>query len=160
MEPPSSSLISLLNPFDEVVDEALIERAALSALPESSREVCILLTDDDGIRELNQRFRGIDSPTDVLSFPGDGFPNSPLGDIAISVPYARRQAELREVSLDQELAYLAIHGALHLIGWDDQTDDEQERMVAEMNRIALLAGLPPDEAWHSLLQGAQARSER
>ena len=73
------------------------------------------------------------------------------GDIAISVPFAQRQAAARGVSLDVELQYLAIHGALHLIGWDDVEDREREQMQAEMNRIGGFVGLPPDPEWGSVL---------
>lgn len=114
--------------------------------------MCILLTDDDEVRALNQRFRGIDESTDVLSFPSGHC--EVLGDIAISVPYADRQAQVRGVSLSQELGYLAIHGALHLAGFDDETEPERALMVAEMNVAALASGLKPDEAWASLLHGA------
>lgn len=117
-------------------------------------EVCILLTSDDQVQELNRDFRGIDEPTDVLTFPS-GEPD-PLGDVAIAVAYAERQAKVRGVTLDQELGYLAIHGALHLAGFDDETEEDRARMVAEMNRAAVAAGLPPDEEWASLLHGEAA----
>ncbi|MFX8316485.1 rRNA maturation RNase YbeY, partial [Acinetobacter baumannii] len=76
---------------------------------------------------MNSEFRGIDQPTDVLTFPADqSVVGAPLGDIAIGVGYATRQARARGVSLTQELCYLAIHGALHLAGFDDET--EQDRL--------------------------------
>ena len=115
----------------------------------------MLLTDDAHIRDLNRQFRGVDESTDVLTFPSapDG---TYLGDIAISVPYAERQALARRVSLTQELAYLAIHGALHLAGFDDEEDADREKMVAEMNEVAKAAGLKPDEQWWSILHGEAA----
>jgi rRNA maturation RNase YbeY len=109
----------------------------------------VLLTHDEDIRRLNREFRHLDEPTDVLTFPSGE--EDPLGDIAIALPYASRQAEKRGVPLEQELAYLAIHGALHLAGFDDETEPERARMVREMNRIATELGLPPDEEWGSLL---------
>ncbi len=124
-------------------------------------KVDLLLTDDLEMRSLNQRFRGIDDSTDVLTFPaylGD-LPESaedPLGDIAISVPYAQRQAEVRGVSLTNELAMLAIHGALHLVGFDDIEDADRRMMQVEMNAMAIALGLQPDPEWSSLLHESES----
>ncbi len=114
-------------------------------------EVDVLLTTDERVAQLNREFRGVRGPTDVLTFPSDGFPGAPLGDIAIAIPYAQRQALARGVDLAQELAFLAIHGALHLLGYDDETEPERAAMVDEMNRCAERAGLEPDREWASLL---------
>ena len=122
------------------------------------RDVSLLLTTDDHIRELNRTYRGVDEATDVLSFPAGDFPNAPLGDVAIAVPYADRQAQTRGVPLEQELAYLAIHGVLHLIGFDDETDVDREGMMREMNRVAVAAGLPPDPEWSSVLHSEEESS--
>ena len=79
------------------------------------------------MRELNRRFRGRDSTTDVLSFPGDSAPDPEgrrhLGDIAISVPTAARQARVAGHGLQRELSVLVLHGYLHLLGYDHETDD-------------------------------------
>lgn len=115
--------------------------------------VTVRLTDDDEVRELNRTFRGIDEPTDVLTFPApQGSPglDGILGDIAISVPYAERQAGLRGVSADQEIGLLALHGALHLLGLDDDSDEDRAAMQAEMARLCPAAGLPIDPEWTSL----------
>jgi rRNA maturation RNase YbeY len=111
----------------------------------------VLLCDDLAIQELNRVYRGLDEATDVLTFPSGGFEGAPLGDVAISVPYAERQARARGVSLNQEIGYLAIHGALHLLGYDDESEADRVEMVQEMNRVAVAAGLQPDENWASLL---------
>lgn len=103
---------------------------------------------------MNLRFRGLDEATDVLTFPGDGVPGAPLGDIAIALPYAERQADARGVSVSQELGYLAIHGTLHLLGFDDAAEEDRVEMVREMNRVAVEAGLRPDENWASILHSA------
>jgi rRNA maturation RNase YbeY len=141
-----------------------LSHAARTALARHglSGEASILLTDDASIRDLNRQFRKVDEPTDVLTFPSD-LPgglgdNAPpyLGDIAISVEYAERQARARKVSLSQELGYLAIHGALHLAGLDDDTEEDRLRLVAEMNEVAVSAGLKPDTEWWSLLHGEAA----
>jgi len=111
-------------------------------------EISVLLTDDAALRELNRQFRGLDEATDVLTFPGSGF--GILGDIAISVDSAQRQADARGATRDEELQFLAIHGALHLLGMDDEADADRDEMVQEMNRIAIALGLPRDDSWASL----------
>ncbi len=100
---------------------------------EASTALAILITDDEEIRQMNHQFLGIDEPTDVLSFPdeaGDfvqGLSEEPLlGDIAISLPTAVRQAELAGHPLDSEMAHLLTHGILHLCGYDHVTSPEDE----------------------------------
>lgn len=93
----------------------------------------------------------MDEATDVLSFPAGDFPGAPLGDIAIGVPFAERQASLRQVPLQTELCYLAIHGALHLLGFDDEEAEAREKMQEEMHLAGIDAGLPPDPEWSSIL---------
>ncbi|CAN5425857.1 rRNA maturation RNase YbeY [soil metagenome] len=150
MEPPSDRPVEIVDEFGLAEAHDLIAGAVRAALSTHEfGEVAILLTDDERIRRLNREFRGVDAPTDVLTFPDDA-PDR-LGDIAIAVPYARRQATYRGVGIEQELGYLAIHGALHMMGMDDSTDNERDAMQREMNRIAVCIGLPPDEAWTSVL---------
>lgn len=142
--------------YRSAVDCCPVEEAVLSVLRmehAATAEVSVLLTDDDAIRELNRRYRGKDSPTDVLSFalrdPVDTVPEpadtaSPcelLGDVVISVDTAIRQARERAVPLADELRQLAAHGTLHLLGYDDSTPEEAERML-ELARMALQAGHP------------------
>lgn len=91
-------------------------------------EVSILLTGDAEIQEMNLRCRGKDSPTDVLSFsmlegePVEG-PEPLLGDVVISLDTALRQAMAHGLSLEQEMALLAVHGTLHLLGYEDETEE-------------------------------------
>ena len=85
-------------------------------------EVALVLTGDRAIRALNARYRGKDRPTDVLSFPG-GASRSELGDIVISVQTAERNARGLGRTLAQELDVLALHGFLHVLGYDHETDD-------------------------------------
>lgn len=158
MEPPSSHAIAISNESGRRAPRTLIAHAVAATLALHGRPdeaVSILLGTDEAILELNRRFRGLDESTDVLTFPGDGFPGAPLGDIAIALPYAERQAHARGVSLSQELGYLAIHGTLHLLGFDDEEESDRVRMVGEMNRAAVSAGLKPDENWASLLHDLQ-----
>lgn len=90
----------------------------------------IAFVSDRKSRELNQRFRGIDRPTDVLSFPLED-EDSNLGDIAVSIETARRQAKENKLTLEGEIAQLILHGLLHLCGYDHETDN------GEMNRLEL-----------------------
>lgn len=163
MEPPSTHSVSVVDDSGRGLDPALIIRGVEAALDQQGAEnqiVCVLLTTDEEIQALNAQHRGVNEPTDVLTFPAGEFPHAPLGDIAVSVPYAERQAAARGVSLEEELAFLAIHGALHLCGVDDEDEDERVHMVAEMNRAAESAGLRPDHEWHSLLHHTSRRSLR
>ncbi|MEM7249466.1 MAG: rRNA maturation RNase YbeY [Acidobacteriota bacterium] len=93
----------------------------------------IMLTDDKGIADYNQRFRQVDGPTDVLSFPAeagsDVDPGHYLGDLVISLPTARKQAEDHDHEWFEEVELLILHGVLHLIGHDHETDEGQMREV-------------------------------
>lgn len=155
MDPDSSRTISIVNRSGRRAPSTLIRGAVTTVCAQHDArdgEVSILLCEDGEMQELNRQFRNQDEPTDVLTFPADN--PMLLGDIAISVPYAERQAEARGVALNQEIGYLAIHGALHLLGFDDETEDDRRVMVEQMNRAAVAAGLKPDHAWASLLHGA------
>lgn len=157
MDPSSPRTISIVNRSGRRAPVGLIRKAVETVLTQHSGrsgEVSILLTEDAEMRALNAQFRNLDESTDVLTFPAD-IPML-LGDIAISVPYADRQAKVRGVSLSQELAYLAIHGGLHLLGFDDESEDDRKVMIEQMNRAAVAAGLKPDYEWASLLHEAQA----
>ncbi|CAG7606064.1 Endoribonuclease YbeY [Paenibacillus solanacearum] len=134
----------------------------------SDGEVALTFVDDEAIRELNKQYRGLDKPTDVLSFAmqeigdeeleiiygeddfedsddadgeeEDGF-EEPLGDIVISVPRAIAQAEEYGHSVDRELGFLFVHGFLHLIGYDHQTEEEEKAMFGKQEQILQKAGL-------------------
>ncbi|HEU4400536.1 MAG TPA: rRNA maturation RNase YbeY [Candidatus Polarisedimenticolia bacterium] len=96
--------------------------------------VTLLLDSEAALRRLNRRFLGRDRPTDVLSFPacGDLEPGrAHLGEIAISVPRAARQARRARWSLPEEIALLVTHGYLHLLGYDHETDDGSMRRLEE-----------------------------
>ena len=102
---------------------------ALNAIGKNELSATIAFVSDKHIRELNRQFRGIDTATDVLSFPAEEESN--LGDVAVSVETAATQARENGLTLDQEIAQLILHGLLHLSGYDHETDD------GEMNRLEL-----------------------
>jgi probable rRNA maturation factor len=94
----------------------------------------LVLGGDTALRRLNARYRGRDRATDVLSFPAGGG-EAGLGDVLISVPAAERNARRLGRSLGSELQVLALHGFLHLIGYDHETDDgEMDRVEARLRR--------------------------
>jgi probable rRNA maturation factor len=103
-------------------------------------QVTVLLSTDAALRDLNHRFRGKNKPTDVLSFPVDATAPGAArmaGDLAISVPTARRQAVEQGHSLTIELKVLILHGLLHLAGYDHETDSGQMRRRERLLRARL-----------------------
>jgi probable rRNA maturation factor len=106
-------------------------------------EVSIAIVDDDAMRNLNRQFRKENKTTDVLTFPADDSdadPNAtgrPLGDIVISLDQARRQATDQKHSLATEIRYLVLHGVLHALGYDHETDSgEMNALEFEVRRKA------------------------
>ncbi|MEA4919518.1 MAG: rRNA maturation RNase YbeY [Clostridiaceae bacterium] len=133
--------------------EALIRKAASAAYDvfeyPFDASVDITMTDDDGIRDINRDFRGVDRPTDVLSFPLNEFmegtapddaevdldPDTgtlPLGDMIISVERAKQQGEELGHGFERECAYLTVHSILHLLGYDHMDEGEQKAAMREM----------------------------
>jgi probable rRNA maturation factor len=110
--------------------ETFAARAA-SAIGKSDSSATIAFVSDKTIRQLNRQFRDTDKATDVLSFPADDEDETNLGDIAVSVDTAARQAKENGLTFDEEVAQLILHGLLHLSGYDHETDN------GEMNRIEL-----------------------
>ena len=113
--------------------------------------VSLVLTDDVGIARLNRQYRGIDAPTDVLSFSQlessgppvewpEGMPLT-LGDIVVSLPRAELQAGEYGHSRERELAFLLVHGLLHLLGFDDETPGQAAVMEEHQERILQSLGL-------------------
>ncbi|MGQ9766408.1 MAG: rRNA maturation RNase YbeY [Anaerolineae bacterium] len=141
------------------VDAADLARAISMTLRAEGRpagEVTLVIADDEAITELNRAYLGVDGPTDVLSFPAQGptadpqagpatgFISAPemanyLGDIIIALPYTRRQAAALGRSLRAELRLLAVHGTLHLLGYDHAEPNEEAAMWARQD--AILAAL-------------------
>jgi probable rRNA maturation factor len=109
----------------------------------TTAEISVVYVDDGEMRNLNRNYRGINKSTDVLAFPineGRFAAINPdlLGDIVISVPKARDQAELHDHSIERELTILLIHGLLHLLGYDHGTDKEEAAMKELENEYLML----------------------
>jgi probable rRNA maturation factor len=117
--------------------------SALSFLPPEMGEdlgLVVFLTDDETVRDLNERFRGRDAPTNVLSFPSPPEnPEGQVGDIALAFGVCQREAVQQGKPLAAHLQHLVVHGVLHLVGYDHETDEEAEKMEG-LERI-ILAGL-------------------
>lgn len=127
-----------------------VVRTTLAAEGEPDGQVGVLVTDDEGIRQLNRDYRGVDAPTDVLAFAmregvdADLHPEL-LGDIVLSLPTAFRQADEAERSPEREVAMLAIHATLHLFRYDHVEDADAEAM--EQREAELFAALTRAGAW-------------
>ena len=136
----------------------MLTRRAVEAVIEHEQynnacEVSVTYTDNEGIHALNQQYRNIDSPTDVLSFPLMDFsgesdepvadePVVSLGDIVISLERAREQAEEYGHSFEREVAFLTVHSMLHLLGYDHETGEEDEQdMRARQRAVMEMLGL-------------------
>jgi probable rRNA maturation factor len=104
--------------------------------------VTVRLTDDETIRQLNRRYLGHDYPTDVITFHYDEVTSKlrQLGDIVISWDTACRQAAEYGLEPETEVGLLAIHGVLHLAGWDDATEDQRAAMHRRAEEILAAAG--------------------
>lgn len=105
-------------------------------------ELAVMLADDGELRALNRRWRAKDEPTNVLSFPAGapgGGPPRPLGDIVIAFETAAREARAARLPLSHHVTHLAVHGFLHLVGYDHQSEPDAEAM--EGLEIAVLARL-------------------
>lgn len=128
-------MIDLDNRTDKIYNFENLEKIASSLTP---LEIELILTDNAEIAKINLEFRKIDKPTDVLSFPTDPFPGAPLGTIIISVDKVEDVAVQLGHSVNDELSLLFIHGLLHLLGMDHETDNgdmraKEERIVRELN---------------------------
>jgi probable rRNA maturation factor len=153
---PITEVIVAADCWQEQPDaESVIQRAieAASSMVDSDvgdAEIAVMLTDDVGIRTLNNNWRGIDKPTNVLSFPAlqptgprddDDAPRM-LGDIAIAYETTRREADDEQKPFDHHLSHLAVHGFLHLVGYDHETDEEAETMETLEQAILAQLGIP------------------
>ena len=135
---------------EAVIQRAIAAAAELVDADVGEAELAVMLTDDSGIRTLNSNWRGIDKPTNVLSFPalqptGAGAPDDAprmLGDIAIAFETTRREADDEQKPFDHHLSHLAVHGFLHLIGYDHEKDDDAAAMETLEQEILAQLGIP------------------
>jgi len=142
--------VVIAEPFSALVDEealrAIVQRTLLlEGWP--AAELTVVVTDDAQVQQLNREYRGLDEPTDVLSFSAQetlpdaaAFVSAPelahyLGDVVIAYPYAAAQAPTFGRFVADELALLAVHGTLHLLGYDHATPAEEEAMWARQAAI-------------------------
>ena len=158
-------LITIESDLDELQDEelfAMLRETISTALDaegvELPCEINVLLTDDEGIKEVNAQMRGIDAPTDVLSFPmfdlapgehpgederDPGSDTVPLGDMCISVERAQAQANEFGHCMAREINYLAVHSVLHLLGYDHLDEGPMKaQMRAHEEAIMTVLDLP------------------
>ena len=153
--------IQIQDSYRSRVEAETLRRAAKATLQhqriEEPCELVVVVSGDETLRQLNERYRGIDAPTDVLAFPnqtkgsafafvdGPGLPRY-LGDVIISFPRAEAQAVEAENELMAELQLLVVHGVLHLLGYDDETETERIRMwqaqQAVLDKIGAEVHLP------------------
>jgi probable rRNA maturation factor len=130
-----------------IVRRAVIEAAGSVAARTAGRTLAVLLTDDAAMRRLNAQWRGRDTPTNVLSFPSAPRPgaggSAPLGDIAIGYETVTREAQDAGKPVDDHLAHLAVHGFLHLLGYDHESD-AQAHTMEELERVILRSLGVPD----------------
>lgn len=122
--------------------EALALAAAGAALGAEGGSVTVLLTDDETVRDLNNRFRGKDYATNVLSFPAHETATGHLGDIALAFGVCAREAAEQNKPLAAHLQHLVAHGVLHLLGYDHEDDAEAEVMEDLERNILAGLGLP------------------
>jgi len=129
--------------------KGIIKKVLQHLKVDEKTEISVLFTDDKFIKSLNNKYRGIDKPTDVLSFSlQEGAVKSPetesdklLGDIIISVETAQRQADTLKHKIEKELMVLLIHGLLHLTGYDHEKDKDYKIMREKESKILKIFAL-------------------
>jgi probable rRNA maturation factor len=156
-EPPSADWLRIdvvpdsgdWSAFEPVDTHVMLAAAALSAHPELAEhgiaDACVALSDDSNVRALNATYRGLDKPTNVLSFPAGSGPRDgviPLGDIVLAAETIAREAEQQGVAPIQHLQHLVVHGLLHLLGYDHETDEEAAQMEAVEIAVMASLGIP------------------
>jgi probable rRNA maturation factor len=120
-------------------------RAALHGRHHGRRQVNIALLDEADARGLNRQYRGKDHATNILSFPYEPLPNEStgqLGDLVICVPVVVREAGEQGKAPRDHFAHLTVHGVLHLLGFDHESEPDAERMEALERRILARLGIP------------------
>ncbi len=154
-EPPIEEQIEVQNEQAYDIEPGSLIAAARVVLQQHQRdeaELQIVLQDNAHVQQLNQQYRGVDAPTDVLSFPADPLPpefGEPdyIGDLVIAVPYSREQAERLGQPFNDTLVLLVVHGTLHLLGYDHDTAQNRaamwEQQAAALNALGIDTGVVP-----------------
>ena len=144
--------IRIEKPFVKLVARVLLRQAAELALTVAGIrhpvELGLVIAGDDTVHELNLKYRGVDDTTDVLAFALSQPPGSKampfitppdnvvhLGEVIVSYPQANRQAEEQQHSVEQELALLVAHGVLHLLGYDHESSQDEQKMRAMERKV-------------------------
>lgn len=146
--------IDVQNDAQYPLEAARLEAASIAVLqrhdvdPEST--LSVVVTDNDTVQQLNVQHRGVDAPTDVLSFPAEQLPDDIdddeppyLGDLIIAFPYAQSQAEREGHTMNDSLSLLVVHGTLHLLGYDHDTPENRAEMWAVQEEVLRDLGIDP-----------------
>jgi probable rRNA maturation factor len=137
--------VSVESPLWGAIDgDTIVRRAVAAAAPPDTadREVSVVLTDDDAIKTLNAQWRKKDEPTNVLSFPAPANGAGILGDIVIAYETTAREAAQEQKPLADHLSHLAVHGFLHLLGYDHESDADADVMEQLEREILARLGVP------------------
>lgn len=121
-------MIEIENKTSLDFDVALLEKITTSL---SDKDVELIITNNEEIQSINKLHRDIDAPTDVLSFPYEDMPHAPLGSIVISADFVTQKAQELGHSTQDELTLLYIHGLLHILGYDHETDSGEMRAMEQ-----------------------------
>jgi probable rRNA maturation factor len=151
-------MINLQNEQNFQVDSARLQAAAQAVIErheiDQASSLSIVISTNEAVHALNLQHRGVDAPTDVLSFPADPLPEELLeemededeeppylGDLVIAYPYASQQAASLKHDLNDSLALLVVHGTLHLLGYDHDTPENRAEMWEEQAAVLELLGI-------------------
>ncbi|HBG33185.1 MAG: rRNA maturation RNase YbeY [Tenericutes bacterium GWE2_38_8] len=133
--------ISLHNQTEENISEIKDLMKSIFKNVKEKKNMQVIFVTQDAIHELNKTYRQMDKPTDVLSFINDDAEDNSLGDVFISIEQAKKQAVDYGHSFEREIGFLAVHGYLHLKGFDHHTEAEEKLMVLEQEKILKTASL-------------------
>ena len=153
-DPASSITVAVDEEYASLVDESALQAAVAATLHHlgcARGELTVVVTTDEAVRALNREYRGLDAPTDVLSFAAqESLPDAPAlvlppelaaetthywGDLVIACPYSQHQAAHFGNSLNAELQLLAVHGTLHLLGYDHDDAEKEDEMWEPQDKI-------------------------
>ena len=135
----SFSLVTEAEPPPGIASDELEAIAAFILSSEGATgywEITVALVDDARLRSLHRDFMGIDTPTDIMTFPADeAAEENQGGELAISVDHAMTQAVAWGFSPGEEIAFLTVHGLLHLLGWRDDTNEQRQKMLERQHAL-------------------------